>query len=218
MKRLFSFALLAMHVAGAFAQDNLTDSLSIDAVFNACVSIQESIEADDTTTLYKAARILKDSNISPFDELRCKDGTIQSLNGHLIFSDIFVDSLIAGKDPYKDADKINRATQVRGQTATGSIMTKTCFVKAGRSTRHSFSSFGVQELGIVTEPGGKVFVKVHVTNKTGLDVWHNDNKNAKAGTRRYKTRFNLPMNIANTVVVEVFNKGEKDISFVVISN
>ncbi len=36
-----------------------------------------------------------------------------------------------------------------------------------------------QELGIVTEPGGKVAVRIHVTNSNGLNEWHNDNKNAK---------------------------------------
>ena len=80
------------------------------------------------------------------------------------------------------------------------------------------TSRGVQELGIVTEPGGKVYVKVRVTNASGLNEWHNDSKSAKDGTRRYKTRFNLPMDKRNTVEIEVINKGEKDTSFVVISN
>ena len=144
--------------------------------------------------------------------------TIHSMNGHFVFNEVFVDSLVSGKDAYSNADKINRATIHRGQTANGSILTKTCFVKAGKSTRYTFASRGKQELGIIAEPGGKLYVRVHVTNRYGLDVRYNDDKNAVNGTRRYRKSFNLPMNQRNTVELEVINKGSKDTSFVVISN
>lgn len=221
MKRLFFLLLAVIITANANAQEaqeEATDSMSIDAVFDACVTMQESLETSDTKALSQAARVLKDSKATSFTSLRCKDDTIQSLNGHFVFNDVFVDSLAAGGNPYENADNINRATTHRGQTTNGSILTKTCFVKAGKSTKHSFTSRGVQELGIVTEPGGKVYVKVHVTNPSGLNEWHNDNKSAKDGARRYKTRFTLPMDKRNTVEIEVINKGGKDTSFVVISN
>lgn len=221
MKRVFFFLLSVMSIVCVYAQDSqdeATDSMSIDAVFDACVSMQTSLESNDTTALTVAAKALKDSKATSFTSLRCKDDTIQSLNGHFVFNDVFVDSLAAGGNPYENADNINRSTTHRGQTTNGSILTKTCIVKAGRSTKYSFASRGVQELGVVTEPGGKVYVKVHVTNTSGLDEWHNDNKSAKDGTRRYKTMFNLPKDKRNTVELEVINKSGKDISFVVISN
>lgn len=221
MKCLFFFLLSVFSFAGVYAQEaqeEVTDGMSIDAVFDACASMQESLEANDTTALAVAAKALKDSKATSFTSLRCKDDSIQSLNGHFVFNDVFVDSLAAGGNPYENADNINRATTHRGQTTNGSILTKTCFVKAGKSTKHTFTSRGVQELGIVTEPGGKVYVKVHVTNTSGLNEWHNDNKSAKDGARRYKTRFTLPMDKRNTVEIEVINKGGKDTSFVVISN
>lgn len=217
MKRIFLFLFSVFAVSGIYAQET-TDSLSIDAVFDACVLMQESLEINDIASLSEAAKALKESNAASFTSLRCKDDTAQSLNGHFVFNDVFVDSLAAGCNPYDNADNINRSTVHRGQTADGSILTKTCFVKAGKSTRHSFTSRGVQELGIVTEPGGKVFVKIHATNPSGLDEWHNDNKSAKDGTHRYKTRFVLPMDKRNTVEIEVINKGDRDVSFVVISN
>lgn len=221
MKRLFFFLLSVLSVSSIYAQDvnsEVSDSMSIDAVFDACVSMQESLETNDTTALVAAAKVLKDSQSTSFSSLRCKDDTIQSLNGHFVFNDVFVASLVAGGNPYENADSINRPITHRGQTTDGSILTKTCFVKAGKSTKHSFVSRGVQELGIITEPGGRVYVKVHVTNKSGLDEWHNDNKGAKEGVRRYKNRFTLPKEKSNTVEIVVINKGDKDTSFVVISN
>lgn len=217
MKRIFFFLFSVFTVCGIYAQER-TDSLSIDAVFDACVLMQESLESNDIASLSEAARVLKESNVASFTSLLCKDDTVQSLNDHFVFNDVFVDSLATGANPYENADNINRSIIHRGQTADGSIFTTTCFVKAGKSTKHSFMSRGLQELGIVTEPGGKVFVKVHATNASGLDEWHNDNKSAKDGAHRYKTRFTLPMDKRNTVEIEVINKGDKDVSFVVISN
>ena len=92
------------------------------------------------------------------------------------------------------------------------------WIKAGGSTKYSFASRGRQELGIIAEPSGRVYVRIHVTNKSGLDARYNDDKNAVNGTRRYRKAFNLPMNQRNTVELEVINKGGKDTSFVVISN
>lgn len=218
MKKLLFLLLSAFSLSFAYAQEETTDGMSIDVVFDACVYLQESLEANDTVALSKAAVALKESNTQNFAILQCNDDSVPSLNGHLVFNEAFIDSLLNGSDPYVQADSINRSGVKRGQTTNGTILTKTCFVKARQSTKYSFPSRGPQELGIVTEPGGRVFVKVHATNKAGLDEWHNDNKNAVKGARRFKTSFNLPTKTRNTVEIEVINKGDKDISFVVISN
>lgn len=200
------------------AQEIETDSMSIDAVFEACVAMQESLESNDTTALVDAAAKFKETKATSFTSLRCKDDSISSLKGHFVFNEVFVDSLAAGKDAYSNADDINRATTHRGQLTGGSILTKTCFVKAGKSTKYTFASRGWQELGIITEPGGRVYVRVHVTNPNGFDARYNDDKNAVKGTRRYRRSFDLPIKQRNTVELEVINRGSKDISFVVISN
>lgn len=217
MKKFFFF-LLMVSFSIAKAQNNEIDSMSIDVVFEACAAMQESLEKNDTTALLEAASKLRNSKATSFTSLRCKDDTIHSINGHFVFNEVFVDSLVSGNDAYGNADIINRSTTHRGQTIDGSILTKTCFVKVGKSTKYTFTSRGKQELGIIAEPGGKLYVRVHVTNRNGLDARYNDDKNAVNGTRRYRKAFNLPMNQRNTVELEVINKGRKDTSFVVISN
>lgn len=212
---LFLFIISFSVVKG---QEIETDSMSIDAVFEACAAMQESLENNDTTALVDAASRFKNSGATSFTSLRCKDDTVHSINGHFVFNEVFVDSLVSGNDAYGNADIINRATTHRGQTIDGNILTKTCFVKVGKSTKYTFTSRGKQELGIIAEPGGKLYVRVHVTNRNGLDARYNDDKNAVNGTRRYRKAFNLPINQRNTVELEVINKGRKDTSFVVISN
>ena len=142
-----------------------------------------------------------------------------SLNGHFVFDDDFANRVASDGDScYAVADSLAQRSNHRGRTSTGAILTKTCFVKAGKSTKYSFVSRGRQELGIVTEPGGRVAVRIHATNRNGLNEWHNDNRNAKKGANRFRTSFDLPNDKPNRVELEIINRGLKHISFVVISN
>ena len=216
MKKIL-FTLFVSVCSMCVSAQEVTDSMSIDDVMDACISMQEALENNDAAALKKAAEALRETQTTAFTSLRCKDDTISSLNGHFVFNDVFVDSLVVGANPYDNADDINRSTIHRGQMTNGSKLTKTCMVKAGQSTKYTFASRGRQELGIVAEPGGLITTRIHVTNSAGLNEWHNDTKNPN-GTRRYKTAFDLPSDKRNTVELEVINKSGKDISFVVISN
>lgn len=216
MKKILFTLIVAICSVSASAQE-VTDSMSIDDVMDACIAMQEALENNDTIALKRAAKSLRETKTTAFTSLRCKDDTISSLNGHFVFNDVFVDSLVVGANPYEQADDINRSTTHRGQMTGGAKLTKTCMVKAGRSTKYSFASRGRQELGIVAEPEGLVTTRIHVTNSSGLDEWHNDTKNPN-GTRRYRTAFDLPSDKRNTVELEVINRSGRDISFVVISN
>lgn len=216
MKKILYTLIISICYVSASAQE-IADSMSIDDVMDACISMQEALESNDTIALKKAAEALRETKTAAFTSLRCRDDSISSLNGHFVFNDVFVDSITVGGNPYENADNINRSTTHRGQMTSGSKLTKTCMVKAGKSTKYSFASRGRQELGIVAEPGGLITTRIHVTNTSGLNEWHNDTKNPN-GTRRYRIAFDLPSDKRNTVELEVINKSGKDISFVVISN
>lgn len=217
MKKLsFLFFSLFLSIS-TYAQE---ETMSIDKVLNACIAMQEADSHNDSVAMRQAADTFRANKTTAFTSLRCKDDTIQSLNGHFVFSEAFVDTLIAnGEDKAKEhADDITRTTAHRGQTPNGSILTKTCFVKAGMSTKYAFASRGRQELAVVAEAGGLVTMKIHVTNTAGLDEWYSDTVDVKKGRPHRKTAFDLPKDKRNTVELEVVNCGKKDISFVVISN
>ena len=174
MRKIIFVLLSAFGTLAAYSQETCTDSMSIDAAFNACIAMRDA--------------------------------------------EAFADSIAEGKDVYGKADDMNRSTAHRGQTSDGSILTKTCFVKAGKSTKYSFASKGHQELAVVAEAGGLVTMKIHVTNNAGLDKRFDDTKNVKKGMPQRKTSFELPTDRRNTVELEIINCGKKDCSFVVISN
>ena len=218
MRTLFISLLTVLGILTVSAQDQVDESLSIDATINACIAMRDAVANNDSAAIKQSAKDLKAAGTTSFNSLRCKDDSIASLNGHLVFDEAFADSIAEGKDVYGKADDLTRSTAHRGQTADGSILTKTCFVKAGKSTKYTFASKGHQELAVVAEAGGLVTMKVHVTNSAGFDKRFDDTKNVKKGMPQRKTVFELPSDRRNTVELEIINCGNKDCSFVVISN
>ena len=167
MRTLFISLLTVLGILTVSAQDQVDESLSIDATINACIAMRDAVANNDSAAIKQSAKDLKAAGTTSFNSLRCKDDSIASLNGHLVFDEAFADSIAEGKDVYGKADDLTRSTAHRGQTADGSILTKTCFVKAGKSTKYTFASKGHQELAVVAEAGGLVTMKVHVTNSAG---------------------------------------------------
>lgn len=218
MRKIIFVLLSVFGVSTANSQESCTDSMSIDAAINACIAMRDAVANKDSVAIKLSAIELKAAGTTNFSSLRCMDDSIASLNGHLVFDEAFADSIAEGKDVYGKADDLNRSTAHRGQRTDGSILTKTCFVKAGKSTKYSFASKGHQELAVVAEAGGLVTMKVHVTNSAGLDKRFDDTKNVKKGMPQRKITFELPTDRRNTVELEIVNCGKKDCSFVVISN
>lgn len=216
MKKYFLIVLLCIYTSDISAQQ---ESFRIQGVIDACIALRDAVAENDTSAIRKSAIKLKSAGSVRFANFRCKDKTLLSLNGHLVFNEIFADSLADGNtDVYNNADRINRAKTHRGQTADGSYLTQTCFVKAGESTIYIFSAKGYQELAVVAEAGGLITMKIHVTNSTGFDRRYDDTKKVKTGLQQRKTSFMLPKDVRNNVEVEIVNCGKKDCSFVIISN
>ena len=211
------FVLCPFH---AFAQEGVPDSLEIQSVIDACIAMRDAVATGDTAAIRQSAIELKKTGAKNFTSLKCKDDdSIASLKGHLVFDAAFADSLASGNTSvYDHADDMNRFSAHRGQNANGSYLTKTCFVKAGKSTTWTFASKGHQELAVVAEAGGLVTMKIHVTNSAGLDKRFDDTKSVKSGLPQRKTSFELPQDKRNTVVIEIINCSQTDCSFVVISN
>jgi len=219
MKKTVLTILSVVCTFSAYAQESSTDNMTIQGVIDACISMRDAVAAGDTAAIRQSGQDLKASGVTSFNSLRCKDDSISSLNGHLVFDEAFADSLASGNTSvYDQADDMNRSSAHRGQTADGSYLTKTCFVKAGKSTKWTFASKGHQELAVVAEAGGLVTMKIRVTNSAGFDRRYDDTKSVKAGLPQRKTSFELPTDKRNTVELEVVNCGKKDCSFVVISN
>ena len=163
----------------AFAQEPAV-SPKMQAVYDACLNLRAAIKAGSTAALRTANTALKACDTSPFASLRAADTSAPTLDGHFIFDQVFVDSLIEGRDVYRFAQRYAESRSVRGSTSAGKIYTKNAAVKARSSVKFTFRSRDHQEPSRLLS-------------------------------------FDLPSDPCK-LELEVINCGNKDISFVVISN
>lgn len=231
IKSLLIFVLACLTCNTIYAQEAVTDSVvianedscnveTIQSAIDACLMLAESAESNDTTALRQVKETMQACGLSNFGALKQHDrDENESLDGHLIFNVAFADSLAEGKDPYPNANNINRASTHRGQMTGGQILTKTVFVKANGKSVFTFNSRDRQELAVVAEPGGLVTTRVHVINKSkSINEWHNDTADVAKGRNSRKTAFTLPHSPRSQVTLEITNCTNKNISVVVISN
>ena len=216
MKRFSLFLMFVFSVFPLLAQENDSDA-KVQEVYQACIAMRDAASAKDTAAINQSANLLKACQTKEFAALRSKQEK-ESLDGHLIFDEECAKQLAEGKDAYQQSDSICGIRTERGQTANGAIKTKTCFAKAGKSVKYTFPSKNKQILAVVAEAGGRVTMKVHVTNKKGLNKRYDDTTSVRLGLPNRKTTFMLPGDCVNTVELKVVNCSKKDISFVVISN
>lgn len=214
MKKITFLFFIAI-AATVMAQNDTTTSF--ESVYSACITLRDAVGRSDSADIMHAANLLRNENVCTFGALECMDDE-GDLDGHLIFDEDFADSLAHGRPVMLQANSYNRELEtVRGQTADGSILTKSCFAKANQSVKYRFEAKGHQELAVVAEAGGLVTLKIHVTNNRGLNVRYDDRKDVSKGRPQRKASFDMPEG-RNIVELEVINTCNKDISFVVISN
>lgn len=201
----------------SFANKAYSQELSneMQTVYSACIKMSNAIESSNKQGLRAANTIFKNANTKDFQSLRLVGENSLSLDGHFVFDEVFVDSLLAGHNVYKFAQRYAQKRTKRGTSARGGISTKTCAVKAKSSVKYSFASKGRQEIAVVTEPGGLVSLRIYdKTNK----IWYNDTKDVKKGQPYRYLVFDLPSDKRCVLEMEIINTSKNNISFVVISN
>lgn len=206
------FIAIASHV---LAQQQLSESMQ--KAYDACWALRTAISTGNTASLKSANEDLKKCKVRSFSSLHPQASDTISLNGHFVWDEAFVDSLIAGRDVRKFAQRYAESRSYRGASGSrgGTVYLKSCAVKGKGTARFSFVSENHQELVVIAEPHGSVTLRIFC-KKT--KKWHNDDQDVKRGRAARQHVFDFPKGVKDTLEVEVINCGKKDISFVVISN
>ena len=185
------------------------------ALYNACISMRTAVENGNLKDLAIANNVFKSCKTHYWGgSLHILSGEELSFNGHFIFSPIFVDSLISqGNKVYKYADQYNRIQtyQAAIREDEETVNYKTCMVEASSYVKYAFYSKGHQELAFVTEPKG--IINIRILNKTQNTRYDYD----MDLPYRFVT-LELPTDQRSRIEVEIINKTNIDLSFVIISN
>ena len=192
-------------------------SPKMQSTYDACLQLQAAISSGSTPTLREANQNLKDCKTAYFSSLEVEDEELQpSFNGHFLFDYEFVDSLIVNRAVYQFAQRYAERCAKRSiSSSSREVYTRTCMVGGKTSTKMTYVSRGHQELALVTEPGGLITIRIHDLKH---NKWYNDNTMENEGLPSRIRVFDLPTSEIATIEVEVINRSEKDVSFVVIYN
>jgi len=185
------------------------------ALYNSCISMRTAVENGNFKELATANRVFKSCKTHYWGgSLQKIYGEELSFNDHFIFSSVFVDSMLSqGNKVYKYADQYNRiqSYQAAIREDEETVNYKTCMVGASSSVKYAFYSKGHQELAFVTEPKGIINIRV-------FDKTHNERYNYDMDLPYRFVTLELPTEKRSRIEVEIINKTNRNISFVIISN
>lgn len=214
-KDFFAIIILLIMAQNVLGQSKL--NAEMQKVFDACWALRMAISTGNTAGLKSANEEFKKCKVKDFSSLRPQDSDFVSLNGHFVWDEEFVDSLIAGRNVRIFAQRYAEKRVRRGSSNYNGkrIYIKSCAVKEQGKAKFTFPSSQHQELVVITEPQGKVSLRVYC-KKT--KKWYNDDEGVNDGRAFRQQIFDIPEGIKDTIEVEVINRGNDDISFVIISN
>jgi len=213
MKRsiIFSALLLGMSV---FANAQ-TVSAQMEKAIEACTNLSNAIGATTTSQLKAANKVLKAADIVDFGDLWLEKGKDLSVDGHFIFDEKFVDSLIINRKVIDFSSRYARERRNRASTSVdGRIKMTTKALKAGQSSTWKTVNRCNAEYAIVAEPGG--LFTMTIRDDKGK-VLYAETVNNKKGEPVRKAKIHLP-DYYTKIYIEVKNNSKKDASFAILSN
>lgn len=192
-------------------------SPSMMKAMSACEGLSLAIANGSGAPLKAANKILKEANLVNFGDLSLYKGKDISLDGHFIFDEVFVDSLIVN-DKVIDFSSIyakNRSSKRGAGNNDVRIRLTTKALKAGQSAVWKTVNRGDSEFGLVAEPGG--LFTMTIRDEKGK-VLYAETKDNKKGASTRKAKLNLPENKISILFIEITNHANKDASFALLKS
>lgn len=211
-KSLFLFLLASAYIT-ANAQ---TLSAPMENAISACQGLSKAIEDSSTAPLKAANKVLKAADIINFGDLSLHKGKELDLNGHFIFDEEFVDSLVANRKVLEFSRKYAEKRSHRGSTGVdGRIRMTTKALKSGQTSIWKTVNRGDAEFAVVAEAGG--LLTMTIRDGAGK-VLYAETKDNKKGASIRKAQLKLPENKMTTLFIEITNHSKSDSSFAFLKN
>jgi uncharacterized protein YbcV (DUF1398 family) len=192
-----------------------TLSTPMEKAIEACINLSDAIGATTTSQLKAANKMLKAADIVNFGDLWLEKGKDFCVDGHFIFDEEFVDSLIVNR---KVIDFSSHYAKMRSNRAStninGRIKMTTKAIKVGQSSVWKTVNRRNAEYAIVAEPGG--LFTMTIRDDSG-NVLYAETVNNKKGAPVRKVKIQLP-DKATRIYIEIKNNGKNDASFALLGN
>jgi len=187
----------------------MTNAISV------CREMSTAIGASTTSQLKAANKALKEADIVNFGDLWLEKGKDLAVDGHFIFDEEFVDSLIVNRGVISFSSTYAKKRSKRGSSGKKDrIKMTTKALKAGDSSIWKTLNRNDAEYAIVAEPGG--LFTMTIRDEKGKVLYAETEKNKKGDSVRM-ARMQLP-DKATKLYIEVKNCGKNDASFALLGN
>lgn len=182
-----------------------------------CKSISDAVYGSSTAPLKAANRGFKSANIIEFGFLRLEKGNSEmDIDGHLLFDEEFIDSLIVNRKVIAFSKKYNEKRRNRASAGKkGSIQLSTKALGAGQKAVWKTFNRDIAEYALVAEPNG--LFTMTIRDDKG-NVLYAETKDNKKGAPVRRARLELPSGKRTNLLIEVVNRGDRDASFALLGN
>lgn len=211
--RYFWLVILPLLFLGRANAQSL--SPDVQAVVDACMQMRAAVGSGSATGLRQANKELKESGVQLFRILHLISEDSLSFDRHFVFDPYFVDSLLANRQVYRFAQQYVDSSRQRATSSSGKVFMDNAVVGGKKSVRYSLAPKGRQEIAVVTEPKGRVTLRIR--DKT-RNLWYNDTVDVTAGQPCRIQIIDLPREKVCTLEIEIINTRNRTTSFAIIGN
>ncbi len=213
MKRTIIFLSILLGIS--LFSNAQTLSAPMEKAIEVCTNLSNAIGATTTSQLKSANKALKAADIVDFGDLWLEKGEDLSVDGHFIFDEEFIDSLIVNRRVIDFSSHYAKLRNSRASTnVNGRIKMTTKALKAGQNSIWKTVNRRNAEYAIVAEPGG--FFTMTIRDDKG-NVLYAETVNNKKGEPIRKAKIQLP-DKATRIFIDVKNNGKNDASFALLGN
>lgn len=213
MKRTTIFSTLLIGFSVLINAQTL--SAPMEKAIEACTNLSNAIGATTTSQLKAANKELKAADVVDFGDLWLEKGKDLNVDGHFIFDEEFVDSLIVNRKVLNFSSQYAKRRSNRASTSVnGRIKMTTMALKAGQNSIWKTVNRRNAEYAIVAEPGG--LFTMTIRDDKGK-VLYAEIVNNKKGEPVRKAKIQLP-DKATRIFIEIKNNGKNDASFALLGN
>lgn len=213
MKRTIIFSAFLMGFGVLVNAQTL--SAPMEKAIEVCTNLSNAIGATTTSQLKAANKELKAADIVDFGDLWLEKGKDLDVDGHFVFDEEFVDSLIVNRKVLSFSSQYAKKRSRRHSTSVnGRIKMTTKALKAGQNSIWKTVNRRNAEYAIIAEPGG--LFTMTIRDDKGK-VLYAETVNNKRGEPVRKAKIQLP-DKATRIFIEVKNNGKNDASFALLGN
>ncbi len=198
---------------GGYAQSTCSDAM--EKAIDICNQLSTAVGTRSTGSLKSANKAFKAAKLKDFSDIWLSSGEESNLDGHFLFDEEFVDSLIVNRKVLEFSRQYAEKRTDRGSMGgKGHIKLTTKALKAGQTATWRTVNRLDAEYALVAEPKG--LFTMTIKDKTGK-VLYTETVNNKKGAAVRRAVFTLP-DKGTEVYIEIVNRGRKDASFALLSN